>query len=140
MQAKVVWDEGMAFKAHLNNFELTIDAPTPVGGKNRGPRPKGLVLVALAGCTAMDVVSILKKHKVELEGFEVSTVARLAEQHPKKIEQVTIRYDLQGTDVPEQRVKQAVELSQDAFCGVVATLRPTVAIDIEIWINGAKID
>ena len=89
MDTKVVWQEGMAFSASLNGFDFIIDADTKVGGQNRGPRPKGLVAIALAGCTAMDVISILKKMKVTVKEFEVVTDPVFSSEHPKKYEEPT---------------------------------------------------
>ncbi|MCP4218055.1 MAG: hypothetical protein GY765_25655, partial [bacterium] len=84
MEAKVVWQEGMAFDAQLDGFNFTIDAHPKVGGKDKGPKPKGLTMISLAGCTAMDVISILTKMRVKVESFEVATDGTLTEDHPKK--------------------------------------------------------
>ena len=84
MESKVVWQDGMAFEAHLDGFNFTIDAAAKVGGQDKGPKPKGLTLVSLAGCTAMDVISILKKMRVEPDHFEVGTDGKLTGEHPKK--------------------------------------------------------
>jgi putative redox protein len=140
MEAKVVWQDGMAFQAHLEDFSFIIDAAESVGGRNLGPRPKGLTLVSLAGCTAMDVVSILKKMRVDFESFEVVTQGTLAQNHPKKFDEIVIRYQFKGADVPLDKVKHAIGLSMETYCGVSATLRPGVKISHQVFINDRKVD
>jgi len=139
MECKVVWNDGMSFTGKLDGFDITIDADEKVGGKNRGPRPKGLTLLSLAGCTGMDVISILKKMRVDVDSFEVSTKAGLTEEHPKKFKTITIMYRVKGKDIPADKVKKAVSLSEERYCGVSATLKPNVEIRNEIYINGEPV-
>ena len=139
MESKVIWKEGMAFEAQLEGFSLVIDASPEVGGKGLGPRPKGLTLTALAGCTAMDVVSILQKGRVAMDRFEVSVDGTLAEEHPKRFLQMTVTYRLWGRDIPADKVQRAVQLSEEKYCGVSATLAPTVTMKREIWVNDQKL-
>ncbi len=136
MKGKVVWNSGMSFTGKLDGFDLIIDADEKVGGNNLGPRPKGLTLLSLAGCTGMDVISILKKMRVEVESFEVATEALLTEEHPKKFKKIKIIYEIKGENIPVDKVKKAVSLSEDRYCGVSATLKPSVEITSEIKING----
>lgn len=110
-----------------------------VGGRNKGPAPKGLTLVSLAGCTAMDVISILQKMREPVDSFEVATEAEVAEDHPKKILKILIKYILTGQKLSKEKVMRAVELSEENYCGVSATLRPAVKLSSEIYINGEKI-
>ena len=135
MEANVVWKEGMAFEAHLDGFNFTIDAHPKVGGENKGPKPKGLTLISLAGCTAMDVISILKKMRVTVDSFEVATEGELADDHPKKITTIIIKYIFKGTNLPNDKLKTAVTLSMENYCGVIATLKPTVKISHKIIVN-----
>lgn len=136
MESKVVWREGMAFEAHLDGFQFIIDAAPEVGGTNLGPRPKGLTLTSLAGCTAMDVISILTKMKQPVATFEVEVVGDLVEDHPRRFDQMLVRYRLTGEGVDPGRVLRAVELSEERYCGVSATLRPSVKLHNEVWLNG----
>ncbi len=136
MQANVVWKDGMAFEAHLDGFNLTIDAHEMFGGRELGPMPKGLTLVSLAGCTAMDVISILQKMRVKVDSFEVATDGVLANEHPKKFLEVVIKYIFTGTGLPLEKIKNAVSLSLESYCGVYATLKPTVKMSHQIIING----
>lgn len=77
------WTKDMSFEADVNGHKIIIDADEKVGGKDRGPRPKPMMLLALGGCTGMDVVSILKKMRVELESFNVDVEATITNEHPK---------------------------------------------------------
>lgn len=139
-KSKVVWQEGMSFTAHLDDFEFMIDADEQFGGKNKGPKPKGLTLVSLAGCTGMDVIAILKKMRVSVDHFEVTTDADLADEHPMKYDRILLTYIFEGKDLPPDKIKKAVSLSEERYCGVSATLKPQVEIVNEIVINGQKVD
>lgn len=140
MRGKVVWKDGMTFEANLNSFKFLIDADEKVGGKNLGPQPKGLTLISLAGCTGMDVISILKKMRVNVESFEVLTEAKLAEEHPKKYTDIKVIYKFTGGNIPHDKVKKAISLSEERYCGVSATLKESVNISSEIDINGEVIE
>ena len=139
LDAKIDWQDGLAFRAHLDGFDFIIDGPQTSGGRNLGPRPKGLTLVSLLGCTGMDVISILGKMKVKVDKFEVAAEAILAEEHPKKILAIKVKYFFQGTDLNPELLQKAIALSEDKYCGVRATLIPTVAISHEIYLNTQKI-
>lgn len=140
MESKVVWQDGMSFAAHLNGFNFTIDADAKFGGQNKGPQPKGLTLTSLAGCTAMDVISILTKMRVDVEHFEVGIEGELAQEHPKKFTDIVIKYRFKGKDLPLDKIDRAIELSLENYCGVSATLKPVVNISKEIYINDRKVE
>jgi putative redox protein len=139
LEAKIDWQEGLAFQVHLDGFDFTIDGSPEAGGKNLGPRPKGLTLVSLLGCTGMDVISILGKMKVKVEKFAVTAEAQLAGEHPKKIEAIKVIYNFSGIDLTAEPLQKAITLSEEKYCGVRATLIPTVTISHEIIVNGQKI-
>jgi len=140
MDARVEWKSGMTFEAYLDGFNFFIDADKQFGGENKGPRPKGLTLVSLAGCTAMDVISILQKMRVTVDAFEVATDAVIEENHPKRILEVLIKYSFKGKNIPVDKVKHAIELSQESYCGVSATLKPSVKLSYQIIINDQVMD
>ena len=129
------WQDGMTFEAEVNGFKLTIDAVEAVGGRNLGPRPKPLTLVSLAGCTGMDVISILKKMRVTPEYFNVEVEGNLNEEHPKYYQKIHIKYVLRGKDIPLDKVQKAVDLSQDRYCGVTRLLKDNAEITNEIIIE-----
>ena len=140
MQASISWKDGMAFEAKLDGFDFMIDADKQFGGQGLGPKPKGLTLISLAGCTAMDVISILTKKRVIVDSFQVATEAVLAGEHPKKFDEVVIKYMFKGDDLPLDKIKRAIELSLEKYCGVHATLKPTVSLSHQIIINDQVVE
>ncbi|MCF8361290.1 MAG: OsmC family protein [Prolixibacteraceae bacterium] len=128
------WKGDMEFETDLNGHKLTIDAGEESGGHNKGPRPKVLMLTSLAGCTGMDVISILRKMKVEPEEFNVRIDANVTEEHPKKYNKMHLIYEFRGKDLPEKKLKKAIELSQDKYCGVSAVYREAIELTYEIKI------
>ncbi len=119
----------MAFETLLGDHKLIIDASVDGGGQNRGPRPKVLMLVALGGCTGMDVASILRKMKVEYKSFEVLVEGETADEHPKKFNTMRVNYNFVGKDLPLDKIQKAVNLSVEKYCGVYASLKGSVGID-----------
>jgi putative redox protein len=131
-KVNVNWTEEMSFEATVNDHKIVLDAVEAVGGKNRGPRPKPLTLVSLGGCTGMDVVSILKKMRVEFDGFNVDIEGELTDEHPKYYHKIKIIYKFKGKDLPKDKIEKAVNLSQDRYCGVTAMLGKASTIEHEI--------
>ena len=142
MHSTMVWKGEMAFEWELNGHVFMADADEKVGGKDKGPRPKGLVLSGLAGCTAMDVVAILNKKGIKPDQFEVTARAKVRKDHPKIFTVVTVTYDFKLKDANEKSIKaikRAVDLSENDFCGVMAMLRANCPVETEIIVNGEKI-
>lgn len=135
MKSRVDLKEDMHFIGKLDGFDIPIDADEEFGGKNKGPKPKGLVLTALAGCTAMDVISILRKMRVEPQEFYVEVEGELEENHPKTFKKIIISYYLKGGKVTNEKAERAVELSLENYCGVSVTLAKSVKIDYKIFID-----
>lgn len=133
-EVRVQYLDKMAFKANVNGHEIILDAAEAVGGENSGPRPKPLMLTALAGCTGMDVVSILKKMRVEFEDFNVIVEGDLTEEHPKQFYKMNVIYEFKGKDLPMDKLKKAVSLSEERYCGVSATYKKALEITSEIRI------
>jgi putative redox protein len=132
MEALARWDAGMAFNVCQDGHDFTIDAASEFGGLDRGPRPKGLLLSGLAGCTGMDVISVLRKMRVEFQALKVRVEADLTEEHPKVFSRIHIQYAFQGRDLPLDKLEKAVTLSQERYCGVSAMLRLVCPITWEI--------
>jgi len=128
----VNWEKGMAFEANVDGFKIKLDAKDDHGGKKAGPTPKPLMMVALAGCTGMDVVSILEKMRVELKDFSIKIDGELTEEHPKHFTKMHIIYEFTGEDLPYDKLKKAIDLSQERYCGVVASYRKAFEISYEI--------
>lgn len=137
--SKIKWLNKMAFDIELNKHHFTIDADPKFGGENRGPKPKGLLLSSLAGCTGMDVVSILKKMKVEDYKLEINVEGELTEEHPKIYHTINLKYNFTGTNLHKNKIKKAVELSETRYCGVTEMLRKASKIKTKILLNGDEI-
>ena len=130
----VTWQDNMNFEVNLDNHKIILDAGPESGGHDLGVRPKPLMLVALGGCTGMDVVSILKKMKVNFNYFNVKIEGDLTEEHPKFFHKMKIIYELKGSDIDLNKVKKAVELSTNRYCGVSAVYKKALDLDYEIKI------
>lgn len=126
------WLSNMAFETDINGHKIVIDADPHVGGENRGPRPKPFMLAALGGCTAMDVISILKKMRVEVTGLNVIVEGDLTEEYPKHFHRMHVIYEFTGKDLPMDKLKKAVDLSEERYCGVSAVYRKTMEFTSEI--------
>ena len=126
------YNGGMSLKGEVNGHEMIIDADAGFGGNDLGPRPKPLVLVALIGCTAMDVISLLKKMRVNFTDLKVSADGELTEEHPKYYHKIKLTYDIWGKDLDRAKVEKSVNYSQERYCGVTAMLEKTSEIIHEI--------
>jgi putative redox protein len=129
------WIEKMAFETDINGHKIIIDAEPGVGGENRGPRPKLFMLSALGGCTAMDVVSILKKMRVDLTGLNVKVEGDLTEEYPKHFFKMHVIYEFTGKDLPLDKLQKAVDLSEEKYCGVSAVYKKAMGITSEIKVR-----
>jgi len=125
----------MQFDATVNGHNLKMDAVQEVGGNDAGPRPKELMMAALAGCTGMDVISILKKMKVEVSEFDVKVESELTEEHPKMYTGMHLVYSFKGKNLDKDKLKKAIDLSQDKYCGVSAVYRQVMNLTYEIQIS-----
>ena len=129
------WLNNMAFESEINGYKIIIDADTEAGGENLGPKPKLLMLTALGGCTAMDVISILKKMHVEVDKFDVVVEGDLTEEFPKHFYKMHVIYEFTGKDLPMDKLKKAISLSEEKYCGVSAVYKKVIEITSEIKIH-----
>ncbi len=134
---KMDWLSDMAFETEINGHKLYLDASENVGGKNLGPRPKPFMMLSLAGCAGMDVVSILKKMRVSYEALNISVEADLAEEHPKKYLGMKMIFTFKGKDLPMEKIEKAVNLSNDRYCGVSANYNEAFPVSHEIVLEDA---
>jgi len=138
MNASVTWSAGMSFSGAADSgFSIPLDASADVGGQEGGFRPIELMLVSLAGCTAMDVISILQKKRQTVTEFRVQAEGERAETHPRVFTRMNLRYILTGKGLDPAAVQRAVELSETKYCPAQAMLRPTVAITSSVEIREA---
>lgn len=134
-QVDINWIDGVAFSAEGDGHRLIIDAPFESGGENKGIRPKMLILAGLGGCTAVDIVLILKKMQQSITGLHITVEGKLTEHHPKVYESIVLKYIFRGKDLDREKLLKAIELSQEKYCGVTAMLRNSVNISYEIVIE-----
>ena len=125
----------MSFESEINGHKIVVDAKEEVGGQDKGPRPKPLMLAALGGCTSMDVISILKKMRVELKSLNVIVEGELSEEHPKHFTKMHVIYEVEGDNVPMDKIQKAVSLSEEKYCGVSVVYRQVMELSSEIRIK-----
>jgi putative redox protein len=129
---RVEHGDDLSFSVELQGHRFTVDSDEAFGGKDRGPRPKALMLSALAGCTGMDVASILGKMKMPYDSFAIEIDATQTDEHPKVYKAITVRYLFKGGELDRGKIEKAVKLSQEKYCGVYAMLSKTAEITTEI--------
>ena len=129
------WAGKMAFETEVAGHKIRVDAAEDNGGENSGTRPKPLMLVALAGCTGMDVVSILEKMHIKIDDLNIIVEGDLEEEHPKFYNKMKVIYHFKGTNLPMDKLERAVALSEEKYCGVMALYKKAIAVEIEIRVN-----
>jgi putative redox protein len=131
LDATLQFVEGMAFSITSGSgHQITIDAGVADGGKNQGPTPMELILMGTAGCTAMDVVSILRKKRQEVTAYQVLIHGTRAPTHPMVFTTITIEHIISGHHISEEAVARAIDLSVTKYCGAHAMLSKTATITI----------
>lgn len=127
------WKGDMAFGAQIDGHEVILDAAPDVGGHDSGPTPKPFILVSIAGCTGMDVISILRKMREPVSWFNVRASGELTTEHPKTYTSITVVYEFKAADgLKDENVRKAVSLSEKRYCGVFALLRKAIPVTTEI--------
>jgi len=129
------WKKDMAFQAEVDGFSIMLDTRSEDGKPGKGPRPKPLMMVALAGCTGMDVVSILKKMRVEPDDLNIRVEGDLTEEHPKHYFTMHVIYEFKGKNLPLDKLEKAVSLSVEKYCGVLASYKKAMEVSHEIVIK-----
>ena len=122
----------MAFTASIDGHDVKMDATADDGGEDSGPSPKRLMLASLAGCTGIDIVSILNKMKVEFSDFSINVHAALSADHPKIYNLVKITYKIKLAEEDKSKMIKAVNLSVEKYCGVYAMFSSFAKMDTEI--------
>ncbi len=133
---EVNWKGKMLFESVTDEGSVLIDADEVVGGQGKGLRPKKMMLTSLAGCTAMDVISLLKKMRAEVANFNVLVEANLTDEHPKYYDKVHVTYQFFGSDFKKDKIEKSVNLSVERYCGVMEMFRQFAKVTTEIkYIN-----
>lgn len=132
MEINVNWAGKMAFEAVDGEHKVIMDALPKVGGEDKGMTPKKLFLASLAGCTSMDVISILKKMNVTPNVFNVKVDGTPSDDHPVYFTHIKIIYQFGGEDLPIKKLEKAVKLSQEKYCGISYMLSKSSELSYEI--------
>ncbi len=128
-ELRLHWNDGMSFEAQTGSgHRVPLDASVANGGQNAAPQPIEMLLVALAGCAAMDVLAILKKKRQPVEGFDVRVQGERLSDHPRVFTAIHIEYMIHGPGVQPEAVERAIDLTEGKYCPVHAMLRPAVML------------
>lgn len=133
------WIGDLKFDALVTGHHVIMDAEGDTGGQGAGSRPKALILASITGCSGMDIVSILKKMKVQDYSFEMEAEGQSTTEHPIVYHTITVSYKFTGENLPPDKIKKAVDLSNEKYCGATEMLRHAAKIVIKIYINGKEI-
>ena len=124
----VEWEDGMRFLGESDGQSVYLDADEAVGGTGVGTRPMNLLLLGVAGCTAMDVISILRNKRQDVTCLRVEARGRQADEHPRVFESIDLVYEVRGRGVEPKAVERAIQLSEERYCPAIATVRGTAEI------------
>ena len=127
-----VFNKHMSFIANINGHDVLMDTTADDGGEDSGPSPKRLMLASLAGCTGIDIVSILNKMKVEFSDFSIGVHAALTAEHPQIYNHVKLTYKIKLAEENKSKMIKAVILSTEKYCGVYAMFKTFAKMDTEI--------
>jgi len=130
MEAIVTWKGNMSFTGTADSgFTIPLGTDPAVGGDADGFRPMELMAISLAGCTAMDVISVLQKKRQDVTGFEVKIHAERADEFPKVFTHITVEYNITGHNVEPAAAERSIELSSTKYCPAQAMLSKAVTIE-----------
>lgn len=136
MKARIKWIEGAALLGEAQSgHALVLDGPPEIGGRNLGLRPMEMVLLGLGGCTASDVVAILRRSRQSITDCVVELQATRANAPPRVFTHIHINYIVTGRDLQHNKVKRAIELSTEKYCSATIMLRPAVTITHEYCVR-----
>ena len=130
------WKENMQLESdNPSGISLTMDAGEESGGEGKGYRPKALMLSSLAGCSGLDVVSLLTKMHAEVAEFRIDVTAELTDEHPKFYNKVKVDYHFSDSELQPKKIQKAVNLSVTKYCGVMEMFRQFAEVEIEIFLH-----
>ncbi len=137
--AQLTWVEDMQFVAASDSgHAIVMDSAAEAGGHDSAARPMEVLLMGLLGCTAMDVISILKKKRQPVQGFKIFATGERAAEHPKKYTKIHLEYVAYG-DVDPKALARAVELSETTYCGAIATVRGVAEVTSSSRVEAAQV-
>ncbi len=129
---QVSWKGNMQFVSKSNEGEINLDASPESGGNNEGLRPKSLMLSSLAGCTGMDITSLIKKMRLNVADMKIEAKAELTNEHPKIYKSTHLVYTFKGDQLEKDKLKKIVDLSIEKYCGVYEMFRAFSEMSFEI--------
>ena len=133
------WMGKMQFNALVNGHTVIMDAPEKVGGEDQGPIPKPFVLTALAGCTGMDIAAILRKAEKNPDDFDMKVIGEISKRPPIQYIAIHVIYDFKGPEENREASLNAVNDSQEKYCGVSAMLKKALPVTWEVNYNGNSV-
>ena len=132
------WKGNMLFESdNPSGHTVLIDTSPENGGNNEGLGPKAMMLSSLAGCSGLDVVSIMNKMKVTVDAFKMEVAGELTDEHPKYYHTVTVDYHFYGTALDEKKIQRAVDLSVETYCGVMEMFRRFAKVEINTYFHSS---
>lgn len=130
------WKKNLQFESdNPSGHTVSMDTSKEHGGDNEGLSPKAMMLSSLAGCSGLDVVSLLKKMRAEVDDFKIVITGELTDEHPKYYHKVHVAYHFYGSQFKEDKIKKAVQLSIDQYCGVMEMFRQFATVTTEIILH-----
>lgn len=139
MKAEMIHTGNFSFETTIRNHTFVQDAQESAGGQNKGPTPKELLLAGIIGCAGMDVIGLLKKHKMTLSTFKASATAEARKEHPRIFSGVNVVFSASGSDIGANELKEAVHMSLTKYCGVTAMVSTVVPVRYSLDLNGTVI-
>ncbi|MEG0602690.1 MAG: OsmC family protein [Mucinivorans sp.] len=133
------YKQDMNFEAEIKNQKIMLDAAVENGGHDNGVTPKPLMLVALAGCTGMDVASLAKKMRVPIDRLEISVSAEKSDTQPVVYTSVALRYNFMAVSENQTKIRKIVDLSMERYCGVAAMIRMICPLSYSVWLGDQQI-
>jgi putative redox protein len=135
----VQWMGKMQFNALVNGHTIVMDGPEKVGGEDNGPIPKPFVLTALAGCTGMDIATILRRADKKPDELDMKVIGEISKRAPIEYIAIHVIYDFKGTEENKEAALNAVTDSQEKYCGVSSMLKKALPVTWEVNYNGVQI-
>jgi putative redox protein len=130
-KVELTWKDNTLFESVGPGGNVMIDSPQEES-KSRGLGPKALMLTALAGCGGLDIVSLLKKMRAEVDDFKIDVTADLTDEHPKIYKNVVVTYRFFGSDFKKDKIQKAVDLSVERYCGVMEMFRKFTDVVVNV--------
>jgi len=131
-ETQTKWTGKLGFESVIGDHTIIMDGKPEVGGENKGPTPKTLLLSSVSGCTGMDVAALLKKMRAEVDDFQITASGEVTTEHPQYYDKIHLVYTFKGENLQRDKIEKAVTLSQERYCGVSFMLGKAAKLTYEI--------